>query len=199
VTPSSFHQFFAASAGVAGALIGLLFVALSVAHGRPGSDMGSQTHRVRASAALTSFTNALTVSLFALVPGIELRWPAFVVGVLGLLFVAGSLLSLRRLRHTHPVAPRDTVFLAGLLATFGLQLYYALRLLSNAHDVGAARGIAVIVIVCFLIGIARSWELVGGPTIGFTNELAALFLGRNDRHGPGEEADRRSEKQRDEA
>jgi hypothetical protein len=154
--------------------------------------MGSQTHRVRASAALTSFTNALTVSLFALVPGIEIRWPAFVVGVLGLLFVAGSLLSLRRLRHARPVAPRDTMFLAGLLATFGLQVYFSLRLLSNRGDVGAARGIAVIVIVCFLIGIARSWELVGGPTIGFTRELAALFLGRGDEQEPRSEADRRS-------
>ena len=57
---------------------------------------------------------------------------------------------------------------------FGLQVFFALRLISNAGDVGAARGIAILVIVCFFIGIARAWELVGGPSIGISHELMAI-------------------------
>lgn len=178
MTPHSFDTFFAASAGVAGALIGLLFVAMSVAQERLTSENADQAHRLRASAALTSFSNALAVALFGLVPGIGLGGPAFVVGLLGLLFVAGSLLSLRRVRKSHPVPPRDVLFLASLVAVFALQLYYALRLISRAGDVGAARGIAVLVVVCFFIGIARSWELVGGPSIGFGHELMAIVRAR---------------------
>ena len=87
MTPPSFDTFLAASAGVAGALIGLLFVAISVAQERLTSENANPAHRVRASAALTSFGNALAVGLFGLVPGIGLRGPAFVVGLLGLLFV----------------------------------------------------------------------------------------------------------------
>lgn len=166
MTPPSFDTFLAASAGVAGALIGLLFVAISVAQERLTSENANPAHQVRASAAFTSFGNALAVALFGLVPGVGLRGPAFVVGLLGLLFVAASLLSLFGVRESHPVPPRDVLFLAGLVAVFGLQLYYALRLISAAGDVGAARGIAVLVIVCFFIGIARAWELVGGPSIG---------------------------------
>jgi hypothetical protein len=191
MTPPSFNEFFAASAGVAGALIGLLFVALSVANARSASGGESPVHRVRASAALTSFLNALTVALFALVPGVGIRWPAFVVGVVGVLFVAGSLLSVRRLPGPNAVAPREITFLAGLLATFVVQLYFALRLVSNAGDVGAARGIAVLVIVCFLIGIARSWELVGGPTIAFTGELVALLRARGAERVPGDRSAQR--------
>jgi hypothetical protein len=178
MTPPSFDTFFAASAGVAGALIGLLFVAISVARERLTSENADQAHRVRASAALTSFGNALAVALFGLIPGIGLRGPAFVVGLLGLLFVAASLLLLFRVRKSHPVPPRDVLFLAGLVAVFGLQLYYALRLISKAGDVGAARGIAVLVVACFFIGIARAWELVGGPSIGFGHELMATVRAR---------------------
>jgi hypothetical protein len=174
VTPPSFDTFFAASAGVAGALIGLVFVAISVAHERLTGEHANQAGRVRASAAVTSFSNALTIALFGMVPGVGLRWPGFVVGVLGLLFVTASLLSLRRARESQAVPPRDILFLGGLVATFGVQVYFALRLISNARDVGAARGIAVLIIVCFLIGIARSWELVGGPSIGISDELIAI-------------------------
>jgi hypothetical protein len=174
------HEFFVTTGGVAGALIGLLFVAISVAQDRLITDNADPVHRIRASAALTSFTNALTISLFALIPGVGISWTAFIVGVIGLLFVAGSLLSLLRLRESRPRGTRDAIFLVGLVVIFILQIRYGLRLISRDSDTDAAHAIAVLVVVCFLIGIARSWELVGGPSFGLIGQFAALMQARGD-------------------
>jgi hypothetical protein len=183
VVPDNIHDFFLGSAGVAGALIGLLFVAISVSAGRLTGD-GSQIHRIRASAALTAFTNALSVSLFALVPGHKIGPTAVAAGAGGIAFVAASLLSLIRLRQVHWSIVRDALFLIGLAATFVFQVILGSDLLSRPNDSDPVATIAILVIVSFLIGIARAWELIGGPSIGFTHEVVAIARGRGPEPAP---------------
>lgn len=173
--PADIHDFFLASSGVAGALIGLLFVAISVSADRLATaEVSGQLHRIRANAALTSFINALAVSLFALVPGEKIALAATVVAVLGLLFVVASLLSLIRVRDLRWPTARDAAFLAGLGVTFVLQLISGIDLQYHPGDLGSVNNLAVLVVVCFFIGIARAWELIGGPNIGITHEVVAL-------------------------
>jgi hypothetical protein len=177
MVPDELHDFFVASAGVAGALIGLLFVAISVSGSRlSDQDEAAPIHRIRAAAALTAFLNALTASLFALIPGDRLPWASAYMAMVGLLFVAASLLSLGRLgmlrsrRHL-----RDALFLAGLIAIFGFQLVNGLELTTKPHDADGISTIAILVIFCFLVGIYRSWDLIGGPSFGVRREVSQIL------------------------
>lgn len=169
-----FHDFFVASAGVAGALVGLLFVAVSVTQERLSQEGRSQLYRVRASAALTSFSNALAVSLFALIPGVGIGWTATIVAMLGLFFIAASVLSLIRLRAQHGSPPRDALFLAGQAVALLIQLIAGISAINSPDSVGDIRAVAIVVIVSFFIGVARAWELIGGPEIGLFHELRLL-------------------------
>jgi len=184
MVPEGIRDFFAASAGVAGALIGLLFVAITVSAERLSREKpGTQVHRIRAAAALTAFTNALAVSLFSLIPGQKIAVTSVVVAVFGLLFVAAALLSLVRLRQVRWATVRDAVFLIGLAVVFVIQLVEGISVIADPGNSGDVNTIAILVVCCFFIGIARAWELAGGPSIGIAREVTSLVRD----HDRGEE------------
>lgn len=181
------HDFFLGSAGVAGALIGLLFVAISVSGERLArAEAAAQTLRIRAYGALTAFINALVISLFALIPDTGIGTASLVVAIVGLLFVAAALLSLIRLRHLRWATWRDALFLAGQVVVFVLQLVYGIQITGRSNDPSGVDALAVLVVVCFLIGISRAWELIGGPSIGIRHEVLALIHGMESHEGGGE-------------
>jgi hypothetical protein len=63
VVPTSYHDFFRGCATVAGALIGLLFVAISVSPEKLTGDRASADHQVRAGAGFSALVNSLVIAL----------------------------------------------------------------------------------------------------------------------------------------
>jgi hypothetical protein len=168
--------------GAAG-LIGLLFVAISVAP-REGRGVIQQ---VRASSALLAFTNALTVSLFGLVPGSSVGYVALVVGVVGVLFTAASVRSIAASPDvSRRRAWRQAGLVLALLAVFSVEIASGIGLITNHTAAFGPESLSNILIGLLLIGIARAWELVGNRDTGI---LASILVLTGLDHAPLARAD----------
>lgn len=164
MVPDDFREFFVAAAGAAGALVGLLFVAISVASEPVVGPTASVRQQVRAATALLTLLSPLVIALVALIPDTDVGYASATYGGLGLLFVAASV---RRLHGTTGgVELRAALALVGLSVVMGLEVWGGVRLVLTPEDVGGLNVVAAAVIASLAYGITRAWELVGARQTG---------------------------------
>ncbi len=170
----SYRDFFVVIATSAATLIGLLFVALSVAKDR--AQIHPQVIReFRAAASLIAFTNAFTVSLFGLVPGNNIGYPAAIVGIIGVLFTAAGVRATLSLPTQQQHRRPQVVLVVALLLVFGFQTVNGIDLIINPNRSGALDIIGDVLIASLLLGIARAWELVGDWDTGIVASVSRLI------------------------
>jgi hypothetical protein len=175
VVIGTYRELLAAIAASAGALTGLLFVAISVAPRRGPVSGPPVVQQVRAAAALLAFTNALAVSLFGLVPGINVGYPAAVLGVIGILFTAAGMRSILTSPETlHQQRWGQLGLITLLLLIFGVELACGIALIAGLHSSEPVQLIGYALVSSLLVGIARAWELVGGVDTGIIASIAVL-------------------------
>jgi hypothetical protein len=185
VVPLSFHDFFSGCATIAGALIGLLFVAISVSPEKLTGDTARTDHQVRAGAAFSALINTLVIALVALLPGASLGEAGLILAAAGLATTAGLVIVLYR-EHGKVKRGDATMFLI-MLVLYGLQLANAIKLDAAPHDVSRVNDQGVLAIAFFLFGIARAWQLVGAREFSLASTVAAMI------HRPGGESLHRSD------
>lgn len=174
MVPASFHDFFNGCASVAGALIGLLFVALSVSQEKLTGKDARTEHQVRAGAAFSALINSLVIALFALLPGTSLGEVGIFVACAGLATTAGLIVILRR-EHQQKVGPGDVRLLATLLVLYVLQFANSVQLDGAPHDVGAVERQGGLTVFFFLFAIARSWQLVGERNVSLASTVTTVI------------------------
>jgi len=179
VVPLSFHDFFSGCATIAGALIGLLFVAISVSPEKLAGATARTDHQVRAGAAFSALINTLVIALVALLPRASLGDVGLILAAAGLATTVGLVIVLYR-EHGKVRRGDVTMFLI-LLALYGLQLANSIKLNAAPHEVGRITNQGVLAIGFFLFGIARAWQLVGAREFSLVSAVAAMI------HRPGGE------------
>jgi hypothetical protein len=174
VVPTSFHDFFSGCASVAGALIGLLFVAISVSPEKLTGDDARAEHQVRAAAAFSALVNTLVTALVALLPGASLGDAGIILAGAGLATTSALVIVLYR-EHKQPIHRGDVRMLAILFVLYGLQLANALQLEGSPRSVSGIDRQGGLAIFFFLFGIARSWQLVGARAIGLASTVSTVI------------------------
>ncbi len=182
MVPASFANYFMAMAGAGGALIGLLFVAISI---NPERMVGRAAHPEPQAVAASTFTalaNGFFISAAGLLPG------QGVIGPTAAALASASLLNSaflavramppmyrrsRRMRRWHGVLAMTTMILISVVV-YGVEMVNAIALVRNPSSIGAVFVLATLVMLVYGIALIRSWELLGAPRSGISGWLNPL-------------------------
>jgi hypothetical protein len=168
------RELFSVIAEAAATLTGLLFVAVSLAPRHESTSHLGVVQQIRAAASLLAFTSALAISLFGLVTGDNVGYPALVLGISGVTFTAASLRSIFESTDNRRLIRKQMGLIVLLLATFGFELGSGVVLIGNPHSRSALDILENVMAASLLIGVARAWELVGARDTGLFSSLLAL-------------------------
>lgn len=154
MVPSAYDAYFTAAATGAAALIGLLFVAVSV---RDDTIFGASATRGGEALAITAFTglvNAFVISLLALIPRTNIGIAAAIMGAISMYAI------IRLQRRLHSAG--SLVVLIIMLVAYGAQFGYAIALIDDPHDSGDIGNIAFILFAALVVSLQRAWSLLKG-------------------------------------
>ncbi|HEX6479139.1 MAG TPA: hypothetical protein VF043_09865 [Ktedonobacteraceae bacterium] len=175
MVPPAFANFFIASTSAGAALVGLLFVAISIAPEHTVMVGAPIARQAVATNAFTSLLNAFFISLGALIPAsTNLGWVTLVMSLTGMSVSLTLGWNLLRHRQRWQGVLRNMVLLVGSLIVYGFEFYYAIDLLKAPQDTAGVLALTELLIVVYAIGLIRAWELLGARRFGLLSWLSPL-------------------------
>ncbi len=185
MVPDGMFGFFQASVGASAALIGLLFVAISISPERIITSEAAPERRATASSAFTALLNVFFISLVALIPATNLGYVVVVFGLMSSLGTISLVINIftkgRRGERQPTLRERFRLLLLPLasLVVYIYELYWAYLLFSGqVKTIDNFAAITYILIGAYAIGITRAWELIFDERHGLILTLIGIFLGR---------------------
>ena len=178
MVPAGFVTFFSVMAGVGATLFGLVFVALSITPEVARAENLSVMRQVLIASAYSALLNPLVISLLALTPQATIGTVTVIMSTIGLVntLVMGSFL-FRDARSTTKRL-RSGLFILGSLVIFGVEFYFAVRLATVPADRAALSDLTTLLVIIYLYGIARAWDLVGARQFHLQEVLTPLVPNR---------------------
>ncbi len=174
MVPSEFLNFFIASTGAGAALVGLLFVAVSLAPEQMVTRQAPVERQAVAGSAFTALINAFFISLVTLIPHF---YPGTFIVTISLLSLLTSLIqawSLMRLRKGWQSFLRRAFLVFLSVGLYGFELRDGVGLISDPAQVGFVYELLFVLLGAFALSLTRAWELLGAQRYGFGGWLSPL-------------------------
>ena len=160
--PSAYSSFLVSSTQASAALIGLLFVAISIAPERVFGAGSEATRRAMALSSFTALANVFFVSFGSLIPDLPFGIMVIVAGAVA----TSQTLSLLRMTgnwRREQTLVRGLTLFAVSLAVYAYEVVVGVQLLYSPSNGGLYTAIESLMLGIFAIGLARAWELLGAP------------------------------------
>ncbi len=173
MVPESFNNFFLASAGIGATLVGLIFVAVSIAPEHIVQANAPIERRAMAASSFTALLNAFFISFGALIPG-SIGSITLVMSALGL--TTSSLLAwnlLKERKRWVNVVRRGFLILVSVII-YGFEFYCAILIIKEPDNVGNFYVLATLLLAIYGVGLTRAWSLLGAPRFGLGGWLSPL-------------------------
>jgi hypothetical protein len=162
VVPAPYASFLVASTQASAALIGLLFVAVSIAPDRVFGTGAESTRKAMALSSFTAMANIFFVSFGSLIPDLTFGVMVVVAGVVAASQTL-SLLSLLGSWRQESNLVRGVALFAVSLGIYAFEIVIGLQLLYGAPNNALFTELETLMLGIFSIGLARAWELLGAP------------------------------------
>jgi hypothetical protein len=174
MVPSAFLTFFTASAGAGAALVGLLFVAVSLAPEQIVTRHAPVERQAVAGSAFTALVNVFFISLAALIPQVAFGLFVIPFSIVSLLMTISPVWSLFKVRKGWASLLRRGVLVCASLALYGLELSNGIGILNHPTQPGYLYALVFIMLGIVFLGLTRAWELLGAQRYGFGGWLNPL-------------------------
>ncbi len=172
--PPAFDTFFATIAGAGAALVGLLFVAISVAPDQTVKPEAPLERQAMASSCFIALINPFIIALVGLIPDIDasaVGLTTLALSMMGLfnIFILGWFL-LREPMGWRSIV-RRTVFVLVGLGFYGAEFYAGKALLNTSNIEAPLTWLAALLIGLNAFGLSRAWDLLGAHRYRFQDLL----------------------------
>ena len=171
---AEYQPFLTSSVAASAALIGLLFVSISIAPERVFGEKAESGRMAQALSSFTALTNVFFISFASLIPKLPIGPVVTVVAIPAILQTLGLLLLFPQWRTDHTLR-RGLVLFAISLAIYGYEIAYGIQLWVGAAGPGALTGLLELLLGAYAIGLGRAWELLGARRLGWTGWIDAIL------------------------
>jgi hypothetical protein len=161
MVPVDYITFFTTMATVGATLFGLIFVVISIRPEITRAETTSVVRQAQAAISYTSLLNPLVISLLALLPHATIDTSTIVMSTIGLVSILTMVYFLFRYARGSLKRLSNVLFILGGLVMFGFELFYAIQLDIDPGDTATLRSLAILLVIIYIYGIARAWDLIG--------------------------------------